>query len=45
MTEWLPKIVYFVMLLMVAWQVCSLMSKVYIDPIANAEKEIDQETH
>ena len=45
MTEWLPKIVYFVMLLMVAWQVCSLMSKVYIDPIANAEKEIDQQTH
>jgi hypothetical protein len=45
MSEWLPKIVYFVILLIVAGYVFSLMSKVYIDPITNAEQEIDQQTH
>jgi type IV pilus assembly protein PilC len=42
MSEWLPKIVYFVILLIVAWQVATLMYKVEIEPMSDAEKAIDQ---
>ncbi len=42
LTEWLPKILYFVVLLIAAWQVLSLASKVYIDPMTEVEKAIDQ---
>lgn len=45
MSEWLPKITYFVILLIVGWMVFSLMSKAYVDPIVNAEQQIDQATH
>jgi type IV pilus assembly protein PilC len=41
MTEWVPKILYFIAILFVAFQVGSLMKKVYIDPIVNMEKQID----
>ena len=41
MSNWLPKIVYFVALLVVASQVVAIGKKVLIDPITQAEKEID----
>jgi type IV pilus assembly protein PilC len=44
MADWLPKIVYFVILVIVAVQVASLMYKVEVEPIVDAEKAIDQAT-
>jgi type II secretory pathway component PulF len=44
MAEWVPKIVYFVVLLIVAAQVAKLMYKVEIEPIVDAEKQIDDAT-
>jgi type IV pilus assembly protein PilC len=41
MMNWLPKIVYFVALIVVAFQVVQIAEKVYIDPIEQAEKAID----
>jgi len=41
MADWLPKIVYFAVLLVVAAVVVNLMLKIYVDPITNAEKQID----
>jgi len=41
MSNWAPKIVYFVALVFVAIQVGSLMYKVEIQPIVDAEKQID----
>ena len=41
MSNWLPKIVYFVALLVVAVQVVQLFDKVYIAPITQLEKTID----
>jgi type II secretory pathway component PulF len=41
MANWLPKIVYFFALLVVAWQVVQVAEKVYIDPIEQAEKLIN----
>lgn len=41
MAEWLPKIVYFIVLLIVAAQVAMLMYKVEVAPIIDAEKQID----
>jgi type II secretory pathway component PulF len=41
MAEWAPKILYFVALLFVAFQVSGLMQKVYIQPIIDVEKQID----
>ena len=44
MADWLPKIVYFVVLLVVAGVVINLMMKIYVDPITNAEKQIEDST-
>ena len=44
MNEWVPKIVYFVVLLVVALQVGTVMKKALIDPISDAEKQIDDAT-
>jgi len=41
MSEWLPKIVYFVVLIMVAGLVASLIYKVEIAPMIDAENQID----
>jgi MSHA biogenesis protein MshG len=41
LADWAPKIVYFVALIFVAFQVGSLMYKVEIQPIIDAEKQID----
>jgi type II secretory pathway component PulF len=41
MSNWLPKIVYFVALLVIAAQVIDIGKKVIIDPITQAEKDID----
>lgn len=41
MTEWVPKIVYFAVLLIVAGVVIHLMKGIYLDPILNAENAID----
>jgi len=41
MAEWLPKIVYFIVLLIVAAQVAMLMYKVEVAPIVDVEKQID----
>lgn len=41
MTEWVPKIVYFVVLLIIAVQIIHIGKKIYVDPIVNAEKQID----
>jgi type II secretory pathway component PulF len=44
MADWAPKIVYFVALIFVAFQVGSLMYKVEIAPIVDVEKQIDEAT-
>jgi type IV pilus assembly protein PilC len=44
MSEWAPKILYFVALIFVAIQVGSLMYKTEIQPIVDAEKQIDDAT-
>jgi type II secretory pathway component PulF len=44
MSEWVPKIVYFVILLIVAVQVGMLMYHVVVAPIANVENAIDNAT-
>jgi type II secretory pathway component PulF len=44
MSDWLPKIVYFVALVFVAIQVGSLMYKVEIQPVLDVEKQIDDAT-
>lgn len=41
MTEWVPKIAYFFVLLIVAAVVIHLMKTFYVDPIVNAESQID----
>ena len=41
MSNWLPKIVYFVALLVIAAQVITIAERVLVDPITQAEKEID----
>jgi type II secretory pathway component PulF len=41
MANWLPKIVYFIALLVVAAQVVEIGQRVLIDPITQAEKAID----
>jgi type II secretory pathway component PulF len=41
MSNWLPKIIYFVALLVIAAQVVQLGQKVIIDPIQQAENAID----
>jgi len=41
MSNWLPKIVYFLALLVVASQVIAVGKKVLVDPITQAEKAID----
>jgi len=41
MTAWVPKILYFVVLVLVAIQVGAVMKKAYIDPIVNAEAQVD----
>ncbi len=41
MNEWVPKIVYFVALIFVAIQVGTLMYKVEVQPMIDAEKQID----
>jgi type IV pilus assembly protein PilC len=41
MTEWVPKICYFFVLLIVAAVVIHLMKAFYVDPMVNAENEID----
>jgi type II secretory pathway component PulF len=45
MSNWLPKIVYFVALLVVAAQVVEIGKKVYVEPIEQAEKAIDDAGH
>jgi type II secretory pathway component PulF len=44
MSDWVPKIVYFGALLIVAFQVIQLVEKVYINPITNMENQIDNGT-
>ena len=44
MNEWVPKIIYFVVLLIVAAQVASVMYKVEVQPLVDAEKQIDDAT-
>ena len=44
MTEWVPKIVYFVVLLIVAVQVAMVIYQVEIAPISQAIKQIDDAT-
>lgn len=44
LSEWLPKIVYFFALLIVAAQVASVMYQVEVAPIVDAEKQIDDAT-
>lgn len=44
MTEWVPKIVYFFVLIIVAVQVAEVMYQVEIAPIVQAEKQIDDAT-
>ena len=44
MTEWVPKIVYFVVLVIVAVQVGEVMYQVEVVPIIQAEKQIDDAT-
>jgi len=44
MSEWVPKILYFVALIFVAIQVGSLMYKVEVQPVIDAEKQIDDAT-
>jgi hypothetical protein len=44
MTEWVPKIAYFVVLLLVAVLVAKLMYQVEFAPIIDAEKQIDDAT-
>jgi type II secretory pathway component PulF len=41
MAEWMPKIVYFFALLIVAGVVIHLMKTFYVDPIVDAENQID----
>ncbi len=41
MNEWVPKLVYFVALIFVAIQVGTLMYKVEVQPMIDAEKQID----
>ena len=44
MSDWVPKILYFVAIVFVAVQVGSLMYKVEIQPMIDAEKQIDDAT-
>lgn len=41
MSNWLPKIVYFIALLVIAAQIIQIGMKVYVDPIKDIEKQID----
>ena len=41
MASWVPKIVYFFVLLIVAAVVINLMRTIYVDPLVNAENQID----
>jgi type II secretory pathway component PulF len=41
MAEWLPKITYFIVLLVVAAVIITLLKGAYINPIINAENQID----
>ena len=44
MSEWVPKILYFVALIFVAIEVGGLMYKVEVQPVIDAEKQIDDAT-
>ncbi len=44
MSEWVPKILYFAALIFVAIQVGGLMYKVEVQPVIDAEKQIDDAT-
>lgn len=41
MSNWLPKIVYFAALLVVAFQIIQVGKTIYVDPITQAEKALD----
>jgi type II secretory pathway component PulF len=45
MTTWVPKIVYFIALIIVALQVGRILYQVEIAPIEDAQKMIDEATH
>jgi len=42
MAEWVPKIVYFFILLIIGWQIIGLFEHAVLDPISHAEDVIDK---